>query len=245
MSPEIFQTYLQKQYQIHLSALQMQQFHDYFEFLVAQNQQVNLTAITDEGEVYLKHFFDSLTPYLYFPQLFSKQDTMTVCDIGAGAGFPSLPLKILCPGMQITIIDSLNKRIKFLEALVAKLQLQDVTLVHGRAEDFARVKQPLREHFDLVLSRAVANLPVLAEFCLPYTKLEGYFLALKGQKGAEELAAGRYAIATLGGKILETQSFTLPDTDEQRDLILVQKKKVTPKTYPRKAGTPVKKPLSK
>lgn len=243
MSPEIFREILQDKYQLQLSNQQMVQFQTYFNLLVARNQQVNLTSITEQGDVYLKHFYDSITPYLYHPELFVPN--MKVCDVGAGAGFPSLPLKIIYPQMQVTIIDSLNKRIKFLEELVAALDLTDVTLVHGRAEDFAKAKQPMRESFDLVLSRAVAQLPILAEFCLPYTKLGGYFLALKGQKGPEELENGRYAVATLGGKILSEQQFSLPDTTEQRDLILIQKKKVTPKTYPRKAGTPVKKPLMK
>lgn len=245
MSPEIFRKTLENNHGIALSDQQMQQFQTYFKLLVQRNQQVNLTSITDEPGVYLKHFYDSLTPYLYFPEVFTAKADLTVCDIGAGAGFPSLPLKIICPDIQVTIIDSLNKRIKFLEELVAALELSDVTLIHGRAEDFAKPKSTLRESFDLVLSRAVAQLPILAEFCLPYTTLDGFFLALKGQKGSEELNDGRYAVATLGGKLISEQQFALPDTTEQRDLILIQKKKPTPKAYPRKAGTPVKKPLVK
>lgn len=245
MSPEIFQKTLLDNYQIRLTVTQLAQFEAYFKLLVARNEQVNLTSITDEAGVYLKHFYDSITPYLYFPEVFNANTQATICDVGAGAGFPSIPLKILCPGLNVTIIDSLNKRISFLDELTKLLELRDVDLVHGRAEDFAKPKQPMRGAFDIVLSRAVAQLPVLAEFCLPYTKLDGYFLALKGQKGSQELENSRYAIATLGGKVVAEKAFSLPDTTEQRDLILIQKKKETPKVYPRKAGTPVKKPLIK
>ncbi|MCH4171249.1 MAG: 16S rRNA (guanine(527)-N(7))-methyltransferase RsmG [Lactobacillus sp.] len=243
MSPELFRQTLAQKYQINLSDQQMTQFAQYFELLVATNKQVNLTSITAVEEVYLKHFYDSITPYLYFKDLFDANPAMTVCDVGAGAGFPSIPLKIVLPQLKVTIIDSLNKRITFLKTLTETLGLSEVTLLHGRAEEYATPKSPLRASFDLVLSRAVAAMPVLAEFCLPYVKLNGYFLALKGQKGASEQAAAQFAIATLGGKVIAEKTFTLPDTDQQRDLILIEKKKVTPNKYPRKAGTPAKKPL--
>ncbi|WP_416353841.1 16S rRNA (guanine(527)-N(7))-methyltransferase RsmG [Agrilactobacillus fermenti] len=241
MSPETFRTILAQQFQIEVSDTQLQQFETYFNFLTTQNKVVNLTAITEKEAVYLKHFFDSVTPLLYLPELFTSNSR--ICDIGAGAGFPSLPLKILRPDLKITIIDSLNKRINFLGELVAQLNLSQVTLKHGRAEDFARKGQPLRESFDLVLSRAVAQLPILSEFCLPYVQPEGYFLALKGRQGADELTKSRFAIATLGGKYIKTKSFTLPDSDEARDIIVIQKRKQTPNRYPRKAGMPAKQPL--
>ena len=242
MTPEEFYQALQKQ-NIELTPQQQEQFDTYFKLLVEWNQKINLTAITAEPEVYLKHFYDSLVPAFYLAQL--KKESLSVCDVGAGAGFPSLPLKILFPSLKVTIVDSLNKRIKFLAELVGKLGLTDVTLTHARAEDFGSKKSPARESFDIVTARAVANLPVLSELCLPLTKVGGTFIALKAQKAKEELTRAQYAIQTLGGQLQEDIETTLPQTDEKRHIIVIDKKKATPKKYPRKAGTPAKLPLTK
>ncbi len=242
MTPEEFYQALQKQ-NIELTPQQQEQFDTYFKLLVEWNQKINLTAITAEPEVYLKHFYDSLVPAFYLAQL--KKESLSLCDVGAGAGFPSLPLKILFPSLEVTIVDSLNKRIKFLSELVGKLGLTDVTLTHARAEDFGSKKSPARESFDIVTARAVANLPVLSELCLPLIKVGGTFIALKAQKAKEELTRAQYAIQTLGGQLQEDIETTLPQTDEKRHIIVIDKKKNTPKKYPRKAGTPAKLPLTK
>ena len=157
--------------------------------------------------------------------------------------FPSLPLKIVFPQLKVTIVDSLNKRIKFLHELAAKLELDEVSFYHARAEEFASKKSPFRESFDIVTARAVARLSVLSEFCLPLTKVGGRFIALKAQKAGEELAEGRYAIKTLGGKLQADIETTLPKSDEKRHLLVIDKVKETPKKYPRKPGTPAKQPL--
>lgn len=242
MTPEEFYQALQKQ-NIELTSQQQEQFDTYFKLLVEWNQKINLTAITAEPEVYLKHFYDSLVPAFYLAQL--KKGSLSLCDVGAGAGFPSLPLKILFPSLKVTIVDSLNKRIKFLVELVGELGLTDVTLTHARAEDFGAKKSPVRESFDIVTARAVANLPVLSELCLPLTKVGGKFIALKAQKAQEELTQAQYAIQTLGGQLQEDIETILPQTDEKRHIIVIDKKKATPKKYPRKAGTPAKLPLTK
>ena len=184
MNPEIFAKELAK-YGFELNEKQKKQFATYYDKLVEFNKKVNLTRITDKNEVYLKHFFDSITPLLEFPDLFKGEKTL--CDVGAGAGFPSLPIKILCPNLSITIVDSLGKRLKFLDELVNDLGLDKVTLVHSRAEDAGQNKD-LREKFDLVTGRAVARMSVLSEYCLPLAKVGGYLVALKGPKAQDELA---------------------------------------------------------
>lgn len=242
MTPKDFYTSLQKQ-NIELSSQQQEQFAVYFKLLVEWNQKVNLTAITGEEEVYLKHFYDSLVPAFDLPELRSKP--LSICDVGAGAGFPSLPLKIVFPSLKVTIVDSLNKRIKFLEKLVEELGLTNVFLVHARAEDFGARKSPARESFDIVTARAVANLPVLTELCLPLVKVGGKFVALKAQKAEEELIKAQYAIQMLGGQLEADIEITLPEDGEQRHTIVITKKRTSPKKYPRKAGTPGKMPLLK
>ncbi|MDR0846237.1 MAG: 16S rRNA (guanine(527)-N(7))-methyltransferase RsmG [Lactobacillales bacterium] len=217
-----------------LSERQQWQFERYFELLVEWNEKINLTAITEHEDVYLKHFYDSLT--LSFNYSLSDQ---SLCDVGAGAGFPSLPNKILHPDLKITIIDSLNKRLKFLRLLCDELGLENVELVHARAED-AGQNAALREKFDVVTARAVARMNVLSELCLPLVKVGGDFVALKGSAGVEELSEAKVAIKTLGGKIEKVIDFELPDP---REIIIVNKKEKTPKKYPRKAGTPNKEPL--
>ncbi|WEV38887.1 16S rRNA (guanine(527)-N(7))-methyltransferase RsmG [Lactobacillus sp. ESL0680] len=239
MNPEQFVQELSK-HNFKLSEKQIKQFKLYFTNLVAANEHVNLTRITAQEDVYLKHFFDSITPLFVFSSVFKPNATL--CDVGAGAGFPSIPLKILMPELQVTIVDSLGKRLTFLQDLVTKLNLEGVTLVHGRAEDVGQNKL-YREQFDLVTARAVANMAVLSEYCLPLVKTNGYFVALKGPKAESELKDSQKAVKVLGGKVIESQELTLPESDEERTLILVQKVQATPKKYPRQAGTPHRKPI--
>ncbi|OYS47238.1 16S rRNA (guanine(527)-N(7))-methyltransferase RsmG [Limosilactobacillus reuteri] len=240
MNPEQFQQAL-ADHGITLSAEQMQQFADYYRLLVETNEHVNLTRITEKDEVYLKHFYDSITGAFAEPRLESEE--LTLCDIGAGAGFPSLPLKIAFPQLKVTIVDSLNKRIAFLEDLVAKLGLTDVTLIHDRAETFSAKNSPYREKFDIVTARAVARLSVLSELCLPAAKVGGEFIAYKASAAPEELQQGGTAIKQLGGKVKKTVTLTLPGTDEERNIIVIDKIKATPKKYPRRPGLPSKKPI--
>ncbi|MDF7669123.1 16S rRNA (guanine(527)-N(7))-methyltransferase RsmG [Lactobacillus sp. ESL0703] len=239
MNPEQFVQELSK-HNFKLSEKQIKQFKLYFTNLVAANEHVNLTRITAQEDVYLKHFFDSITPLFVFSSVFKPNATL--CDVGAGAGFPSIPLKILMPELQVTIVDSLGKRLTFLQDLVTKLDLEGVTLVHGRAEDVGQNKL-YREQFDLVTARAVANMAVLSEYCLPLVKTNGYFVALKGPKAESELKDSQKAVKVLGGKVIESQELTLPESDEERTLILVQKVQATLKKYPRQAGTPHRKPI--
>lgn len=240
MTPEEFRATL-AQHGVELTDEQMQQFQTYYEFLVETNEHVNLTAITDRDEVYLKHFYDSLLPALEIKDLQKK--ALSICDVGAGAGFPSIPLKIAFPNLKVTIVDSLNKRIKFLEELATKLGLTETQFYHARAEAFAGKKSEYRESFDVVTARAVARLSVLSEFCLPLTKIGGRFIALKAQKASEELEDAKYAVATLGGKIDVDIKTELPKSAETRHIIVIDKKKPTPNKYPRKPGTPAKTPL--
>lgn len=240
MTPEEFKEQL-KTNGINLTDDQMHQFEMYYDLLVKTNEHINLTAITKKNEVYLKHFYDSLLPALKIKEL--QTQPLTLCDVGAGAGFPSIPMKIVFPQLKITIVDSLNKRIKFLENLVEQLNLQDVSLHHARAEEFAGKKSAFRESFDYVTARAVARMSVLSELCLPLVKVGGKFVALKAQKSATELADSQKAITVLGGKFEEDIETTLPQTNDQRHLIIIKKVKNTPKQYPRKAGTPNRKPI--
>jgi len=223
---------------IKLTDRQLEQFARYYEMLVEWNEKVNLTAITDKNEVYLKHFYDSVTPALYD----DFTNVNTICDVGAGAGFPSLPLKICYPHLKVTIIDSLQKRIHFLEQLVDQLQLTNVYLVHSRAEDAGQDRK-YREQFDIVTARAVARMSVLSEYCLPFSKKAGYFIALKGSNASEELFDAENAIKTLGGKVSKIESFYLPKEESERSLIWIKKIKNTPKKYPRQAGTPNRNPI--
>lgn len=239
MNPEQFKKALAEK-GVELSDKQLEQFASYYQILVAANKEVNLTRITEKSDVYLKHFYDSLTPFLTFKPLFEGQKTL--CDVGSGAGFPGIPLKIVCPSLELTIVDSLNKRLKFLTSLCDQLQLTGVHLMHGRAEDAGHDKD-LREQFDLVTARAVANMSTLSEYCLPFVKLGGHFLALKGPAAEAELKKAHAAIAKLGGQVADVQELTLPASDEDRTLILINKKQKTPRKFARKAGTPSRKPL--
>ncbi len=232
MKPEEFKQYLADR-GVELTDQKVTQFQQYFKFLVETNEHVNLTAITAEEDVYLKHFLDSILPLLELPAAFVQN--ARVIDIGAGAGFPSLPIKILRPDLTVTIVDSLNKRIKFLGDLVIMLSLDNVELVHGRAEDVGQDRR-YREKYDLVTARAVARLNTLSEYCLPFAKVGGAFVALKGPRGESELQDSATAIAKLGGKLRTNQVVTLPETAEQRMLTVIDKVKATPKKYPAKQG---------
>lgn len=227
-----------KEHDIHLNDTQKKQFQRYYELLVEWNQKMNLTAITEKSEVYLKHFYDSVS--LAFETAFDPQSHL--CDVGSGAGFPSIPLKIVFPELEVTIVDSLNKRITFLQTLVTDLQLENVYLYHDRAETFGQNPQ-FRGQFDYVTARAVARLNVLTELCVPLVKKAGYFYALKAAKSEEELVEAKPAISLLGGKFIEEKSFTLPVSGDERHLLIIQKKKETPKKYPRKPGMPAKQPI--
>ncbi|ALM55788.1 16S rRNA (guanine(527)-N(7))-methyltransferase RsmG [Staphylococcus equorum] len=222
---------------IELSEEQQRQFQTYYQMLVEWNEKINLTSITEEHEVYLKHFYDSIAPSFYTD--LTKE--LTICDIGAGAGFPSIPLKIIYPNLKVTIVDSLNKRIKFLNQLAEALDLENVNFVHDRAETFG--KGVYRESYDIVTARAVARLSVLSELCLPLVKKGGQFIALKSSKGEEELEEARFGLGILGGKVRETISYELPEEAGERQMILIDKRSQTPKKYPRKPGTPNKSPL--
>ncbi|WP_173918082.1 16S rRNA (guanine(527)-N(7))-methyltransferase RsmG [Halobacillus sp. Marseille-Q1614] len=233
-------TFLQalKEQGIELDEKQQGQFHKYFEILVEWNEKMNLTAITDEEGVYLKHFYDSLTAAFYHD--FSKP--LRICDVGAGAGFPSLPLKIAFPDLKVTIVDSLKKRITFLNHLAHELGLKDVAFYHDRAENFGK-NPKFREGYDLVMARAVARMSVLSELCLPLTAKGGIFMAMKGPNLAEEMEDAQIAIQTVGGEVQEVHTFELPEEGSERNIALIEKRRKTPKKYPRKAGTPNKEPI--
>lgn len=237
MSKETFPEWLEA---IHISLddKQKKQFGQYYQLLVEWNERMNLTGITEEREVYEKHFYDSLTG----SSLSAFKAEGTLIDVGSGAGFPSLPLKICFPGLQVTIVDSLKKRIGFLEEIVSELGLEGVTLIHDRAEQLARQKA-YRDQFDAASARAVAKLPVLLELCLPFVKPGGVFIAWKGASGEEELHEAKSALVKLEAEAVAPKKMKLPEEQSERVLLTFEKKKKTPKAYPRKPGTPAKNPL--
>lgn len=237
MTPEQFYNLLAAQ-GITLSDQQKKQFERYFELLVEWNEKINLTAITDKEEVYLKHFYDSIAPIL---QGHLQPTATRLLDIGAGAGFPSLPMKIIYPELDVTIIDSLNKRIQFLNLLADELGLTGVQFFHGRAEDFGQDKA-FRASFDVVTARAVARLQVLAELTIPFLKVGGRLIALKASNAQDEVAEAQTALQVLFAKVSTNTDYQLPNGDP-RTLTIVDKKKETPNKYPRKAGLPNKRPL--
>lgn len=237
MKPETFYNLL-AEHNLPLSDQQKKQFERYFELLVEWNEKINLTAITDKEEVYLKHFYDSIAPIL---QGLIPNETIKLLDIGAGAGFPSLPMKILYPELDVTIIDSLNKRINFLHLLAQELDLDGVHFYHGRAEDLAQDKN-FRAQYDFVTARAVARMQVLSELTIPYLKVGGKLLALKASNAPEELLEAKNALNLLFSKVEDNLSYALPNGDP-RYITVVEKKKETPNKYPRKAGMPNKRPL--
>ena len=237
MNFEEFKKEWTKQYQENATKIteeQMQKFFFYMELLLEWNQKMNLTAITDPKEIILKHFIDSMTisPYI-------KQEKKVI-DVGTGAGFPGIPLAIICPNTSFTLIDALNKRISFLKEVVTKLQLSNVVVEHARAEDFAKEN---REKYDIATSRAVANLPVLLEYLLPFVKKEGKCICMKGPNIQEELDEAKKAITVLGGELEKVDYFHLMDTEIERNNVVIKKIKNTPLQYPRKSGIPSKNPI--
>ncbi|MBA2174739.1 16S rRNA (guanine(527)-N(7))-methyltransferase RsmG [Halobacillus locisalis] len=223
---------------IELNDKQIDQFQRYFDILVEWNEKMNLTAITDQEGVYLKHFYDSLTAAFYHD--FTKE--LRICDVGAGAGFPSLPLKIVFPQLKVTIVDSLKKRITFLNHLAHELELDNVAFYHDRAENFGK-NDGFREGYDLVMARAVARMSVLSELCLPLTAKGGHFMAMKGPNLKDEMEDANVAIQTVGGEVKDVFTFHLPEEDSERNIAIIEKRRKTPKKYPRKAGTPNKQPI--
>ncbi|MEF3305300.1 16S rRNA (guanine(527)-N(7))-methyltransferase RsmG [Paenibacillus sp. GYB003] len=224
--------------QLQLSDKQWEQFETYFRELVSWNEKMNLTGITEREQVYMKHFYDSLSLSFFVPM----SELSTIADIGSGAGFPSIPLRIVFPHLRVTIVDSLNKRIQFLNHLVQSLGLEHVTCIHGRAEDVARMNGQ-RDSYDLVTARAVARLNVLAEFCLPFVRKSGLFAAMKGADPEEELREAAFSLRQLRGVVKSVASFQLPIEQSSRHIILIEKVGATPQKYPRKAGLPLKQPL--
>ena len=227
-----------EEYKISLTSEQEQQFIQYYELLIEWNKVMNLTGITEFEEVLVKHFADSLS----IAKGLDMEKIHTCIDVGTGAGFPGIPLKIAFPHLKVTLLDSLNKRLNFLNEVISRLGLEEIETVHGRAEDGAR-RAEHREQYDLSVSRAVSRLASLCELCMPYVKEGGYFISYKSGKAQEELTEASKAIFVLGGKLDKTEAFQLFGTDMERTLVVVEKKKKTPKQYPRKAGTPAKEPI--
>lgn len=223
---------------ITLTDKQRQQFDKFYELLVEWNKVMNLTGITDYEEVNEKHFVDSLS----IVKAIDMESVQSVIDVGTGAGFPGIPLKIAFPHLKVVLLDSLNKRINFLNEVIAQLGLTDIKTIHGRAEDYAKQAE-YRENFDLCVSRAVANLSTLSEYCLPYVSMNGMFVPYKSGEIDEELENSKKAVKFLGGKIENVVKFQLPGTDIGRSFVKVRKIANTNKKYPRKAGLPAKEPL--
>lgn len=221
---------------IKLEEKQIKQFYDYMNLLIEWNKKINLTSIIEPKEIILKHFVDSLTISKYI------NEKSTLIDVGTGAGFPGIPLKILRNNIKITLVDSLNKRIRFLDEVIEKLNLDNIKTVHGRAEEIGRNKE-YREKFDYATSRAVANTATLSEYLIPLVKINGKCIYMKGPDTNEELKNGKKAISVLGGNSVNKEEFELPYSDIKRTIIIIEKVKNTPTKYPRKAGTPSKEPI--
>lgn len=224
---------------IDLDEKQLCQFMKYYELLIEWNRVMNLTTITDFNEVLKKHFIDSLSLVKAYNDFSSK----SLIDIGTGAGFPGIPLKIAFPELKVTLLDSLNKRVNFLHKVIDELKLENIEFLHGRAEDFSK-KGMLREEFDLCVSRAVANLSTLSEYCLPYVKVGGKFISYKSEKISEEIDSAKKAISVLGGKLENQIEFIIPNSDIYRNLVIISKNTKTSDKYPRKAGIPAKSPIT-
>lgn len=233
---EQFKIGLQKLH-VELSQEQTEQFLRYYELLTEKNKVMNLTAITEFDEVIEKHFLDSLALNL----VYDLKKEVSILDLGTGAGFPGIPLKIAFPDLKLVLADSLNKRIRFLDEVIEELKLKDITAVHARAEELGRNRE-YRESFDLCVSRAVANLSSLSEYCLPFVKPGGSFISYKSGEVEQEAAGAKKAVAVLGGEIREIYKFEI--NEQKRSFVIIDKKKATPKAYPRKAGTPAREPLS-
>ena len=223
---------------ISIDDCQIQKFYKYMQLLLEWNEKINLTAITDESEIILKHFVDSLTVLKYI------DENDKIIDVGTGAGFPGIPIAIMMPNIKITLLDSLNKRINFLNEVIKELDLKNVETIHSRSEDCGK-DMLFREKYDIALARAVANLSTLSEYLLPFVKIKGKMICMKGSEIEEELKNAEYAIKVLGGKVVQRDEFVLSDSDIKRNIIVVEKEQFTPKMYPRKAGLPSKGPIIK
>ena len=231
---------------IELSDEQINKFQKYYEMLIETNKVMNLTAITGKEEVILKHFVDSISIVKVLPDMIKYIDSdnisIKILDLGTGAGFPGIPLKIVFPAIDIVLLDSLNKRINFLNSVIDELKLLGINAIHGRAEEMARNKE-YREKFDLCVSRAVANLSTLSEYCLPFIKVNGKFISYKASEIEEEVDNAGNALKILGGNLTAVKKIILPESDIERSFVIIDKVKNTPKTYPRKAGTASRNPL--
>jgi len=227
-----------KKLEISLNQEQVEQFLRYYEILIERNEVMNLTSITNFEEVIVKHFLDSLA----IVKVCDIKQAKRIIDIGTGAGFPGIPLKIAFPHLEVILLDSLKKRIGFLEEVAQEIEIENIVAIHGRAEDLAN-KAEYREQFDLCVSRAVAKLNTLSEYCLPFVKEGGSFISYKSGKIAEEVVQAKLAVKILGGEIISSEVFNLLDTDMERSFVVIKKRQRTPKKYPRKAGLPGKEPL--
>lgn len=225
-----------KELNIDLSEDQLEQFYYYMNILIEWNKVMNLTAITESKEIIIKHFVDSLT-------VLNKIDKKaTIIDVGTGAGFPGIPIKIACPSVKVVLLDSLNKRINFLNEVINKLKLENIKTFHGRAEDYGKDKN-YREKYDIAIARAVAPLNILLEYLMPFVKVNGKCICMKGIKAEEEIESSKRGVRLLGGDKIIIDDFSIPNTDIERSIITIEKKKYTDRKYPRKAGTPSKEPL--
>ena len=229
---------LSKKINIDITDEQLEKFYRYMELLLEWNEKINLTAITETDEVILKHFIDSMTVFKYLVE------SKNIIDVGTGAGFPGIPIAIMNQNKNITLLDSLNKRIIFLNEVCSELKINNIKTYHGRAEEFGHNKQH-REKYDIAISRAVANMTTLVEYLIPFIKVGGRCICMKGNDIEEELEQAKFAIKELGGKIEKVESFNLPNSDMERNIIIITKIKETPNRYPRKAGMPSKMPLFK
>ena len=236
MEKEEFFNEMQKKLTIKLSVEQLEKFYSYMSLLLEWNEKMNLTAITEPNEIILKHFIDSLTI------LNEINNNSKVVDVGTGAGFPGIPLSIANESLKITLVDSLNKRLIFLQEVIDKLELRNIEIIHSRAEDFGQNKK-YRESFDIATSRAVANLSTLSEYLIPLVKINGKCICMKASDVEEEINQAKNAINVLGGTIEKIEEFKLPESDIGRTIIIINKQKQTPNKYPRKAGTPSKEPI--
>lgn len=225
-----------KKIDIEIEEEQLKKYFKYMNLLLEWNKKINLTAITELDDIILKHFIDSMTVLKHI------KECRRLVDVGTGAGFPGIPIAIMRPDLQITLLDSLNKRIIFLDEVVKELDLKNIKTVHGRAEDFGQ-NMINREKYDIAVSRAVANMTTLSEYMIPLIKVGGKCIFMKGSEIDKELEDARFAIKELGGKIINIDNFKLPDTDMERNVISIEKVKETPKIYPRKSGLPSKQPL--
>lgn len=221
---------------IDFTETQIEKFYEYMNLLLEWNEKINLTAITEIDDIILKHFIDSLTSIKYI------NDNASIIDVGTGAGFPGIPISIMIENTKVSLLDSLNKRINFLNEVSRKISLNNVNTYHGRAEDFAQNNEH-REKYDIAISRAVANMTTLVEYLLPFVKIGGYCICMKGPEVNEEIKQAEFAVRELGGKIENVDNFLLPNSDIERNIVIIRKVKETSKKYPRKAGVPSKSPM--